>query len=451
MLRVTLIHPTLGRRVGERRGLRTWQMQPLWVAALAALTPGNVELRFYDDRLEKIPFDEPADLVGISVETYTARRAYQIASEYRRRGVPVVMGGIHATLCPNEVADYAECVVTGDAEQTWPRLLDDFRHGQLEKFYRSCAGAPLQRWRYDRGVFHGKRYLPIKLIEFGRGCRLTCEFCAVQAASHSAYLQRPVDEVIGELVTTAINSDRARLIFFVDDNLACETNRLKEFLRALIPLRVRWVGQAAINVAHDPELLDLIVRSGCRCLLIGFESLQPANLREMGKPINEAHGGIERAVGELRRFRVPVYGTFVFGCDADTSDDFQRTVKFSVVNGFLLAAFAHLMPFPGTPLYRRLAQEHRLLHERWWLDPRYAYNTVAFQPRHLSPEELRRQCLAARRAFFSVSNMLRRSLAAGPQQRDFWMVNLLHRAELGLRDGHPLGDQTWTQPLLRAR
>jgi radical SAM superfamily enzyme YgiQ (UPF0313 family) len=449
--RVTFIHPTLGRRVGERQGLRTWQMQPLWVAALAALTPGDLELRFYDDRLERIPFDEPTDLVGISVETYTACRAYQIASEYRRRGVPVVMGGIHATLCPDEVADYAECVVTGDAEQTWPRLLGDLRHGRLEKFYRPNGGVLPQGWRYDRGVFRGKRYLPVELIEFGRGCRLTCEFCAVQAASHSNYLPRPVDEVIGEVAATVGNGNRAKFIFFVDDNLACETDRLKEFLRALVPLRVRWVGQAGINVARDPELLDLIVRSGCRCLLIGFESLLPANLRKMGKPINEAHGGVEWAVGELRRFRVPVYGTFVFGCDADTVGDFQRTVEFSVVNGFLLAAFAHLMPFPGTPLYGRLAHEQRLLHERWWLDPRYAYNTVAFQPRQLSPEELRRQCLAARRAFFSWPSMLRRSVAAGPQQRNFWTVNLLHRAELGLRDGHPLGDQAWTQPLLRAR
>ena len=450
MPRVTLIHPTLGRRAGERRGLRTWQMQPLWAAALAALTPGDIELRFYDDRLEKIPFDEPADLVGLSVETYTARRAYQIASEYRRRGVPVVMGGVHATLCPDEVADYAECVVTGDAEETWPRLLDDFRHGRLEKSYGSNGGALLKGWRYDRDVFRGKRYLPVKLIEFGRGCRLTCEFCAVQAASHNTYQQRPVDEVISEVAATAGNGDRAKFIFFVDDNLACEPDRLKEFLRGLIPLRVGWAGQAGINVAHDPELLDLIVRSGCRCLLIGFESLEPANLREMGKAINEAHGGVERAVSELRRFRVPVYGTFVFGCDADTADDFQRTVEFTVANGFLMAAFAHLMPFPGTPLYRRLACEQRLLHEHWWLDPSYAYNTVAFQPRHLSPGELRRQCLAARRAFFSWPNMVRRSLAAGPQQRNFWMVNLLHRAELGLRDGHPLGDQTWTQPLLRA-
>ena len=197
--------------------------------------------------------------------------------------------------------------------------------------------------------------------------------------------------MVAEAAATSASGDRAKLIFFVDDNLACEAERLKEFLRALIPLRVSWVGQAGINVAHDPELLDLIVRSGCRCLLIGFESLQPANLREMSKPINAAHGGIEQAVAELRRFRVPVYGTFVFGCDADTPDDFQRTVQFTVDHGFLLAAFAHLMPFPGTALHRRLAREGRLRQERWWLDPDYAYNTVAFQPRHLTPHQLQRR------------------------------------------------------------
>jgi radical SAM superfamily enzyme YgiQ (UPF0313 family) len=436
--------------VGERRGLRTWQMQPLWAAALAAQTPSGIQLRLYDDRVETIPFDEPTDLVGISVETYTARRAYQIASEYRRRGVPVAMGGIHASLCPAEVARYAECALTGGAEGSWPELIDDLRHGRLQKFYHGPEAPSVGGWRYDRSIFRGKHYLPVRLIEFGRGCRLTCEFCAVQTAFHNTYTGRPVDQVIAEVAATSSGADGTELNFFVDDNLACEPDRLKQFLRDLIPLRVRWVGQAGINVAHDPELLDLIVRSGCRCLLIGFESLQPANLREMRKPINEARGGIEQAVAELRRFGVPVYGTFVFGCDGDTPDDFQHTVEFCVDNGLLLAAFAHLMPFPGTALYRRLASEGRLLHENWWLDSGYAYSTVTFEPRHLSPDELRRCCLASRREFFSWPNMLRRSLAAGLKQRDYWIVNLLHRAELSLRDGHPLGDQAWNQSLLTA-
>lgn len=187
--------------------------------------------------------------------------------------------------------------------------------------------------------------------------------------------------------------------------------------------------------------------------MIGFESLSSANLREMQKPINDLNGGVEYAARELRRYRVPVYGTFVFGFDADQPESLRRTVAFSIEHGFLVAAFAHLMPFPGTPLYVRLASENRLLRERWWLDPDYCYNTVAFRPRHFSPEQLRQHCLDARRAFFSWSSILRRSVA--PSNRyppgNFWMVNLLLRGELGLRDGHPLGDQAWTQPLLRVQ
>src|SRR5438034_1814853 len=142
-MRLTLIHPCIGRRRGQPY-IRTWQMEPLAPATIAGLTPrgSGIDVRFYDDRTENIPYDEPTDLVAMSVETYTAKRAYQIASEYRRRGVPVVMGGFHPSLCPEEVARYAEAVVTGEAEELWPRVLDDVRHGRLEKFYRSTARPP---------------------------------------------------------------------------------------------------------------------------------------------------------------------------------------------------------------------------------------------------------------------------------------------------------------------
>ena len=172
-MRLTLVHPCIGRRRGERY-IRSWQMEPLPCAVIAGLTPPHVELRFYDDRMEPISFDEPTDLVAISVETYTARRSYQIASEYRRRGIPVVMGGFHATLCPEEVAQYAEAVVVGEAEAIWPELIDDACHGTLRKFYRSAARPKLNGVQPNRQVLRDKRYLPITLAETGRGCHFRC-------------------------------------------------------------------------------------------------------------------------------------------------------------------------------------------------------------------------------------------------------------------------------------
>src|SRR6186997_2653527 len=176
-MRVTLIHPCIGRHRGDRSYVRTWQMEPLPAATIAGLTPREVDVKFYDDRMENIPFDEPTDLVAIPVETYTAKRAYQIASEYRKRGVPVVMGGFHATLVPDEVARYAEAVVTGEAEGIWAEVIDDLRHRTLKRRYHG-EQRPLSEIRVDRRLFRGKRYLPIGLVETGRGCRFPCEFCA---------------------------------------------------------------------------------------------------------------------------------------------------------------------------------------------------------------------------------------------------------------------------------
>src|SRR5690348_17069274 len=214
-MKLTIIHPCIGRRL-EQSYIRTWQMEPLPAATLAGLTPKDVELRSYDDRMETIPFDEAADLVAISVETYTAKRAYQIASEYRKRGVPVVMGGFHASLCPEEVAQHAEAVVTGEAEAVWPTLIDDARHGRLEKFYRQTGRVSLKGLKPDRSIFHGKRYLPIGLVEAGRGCHFKCEFCAVQTVFNSTQTRRPIDDIIAELASL---KNQKRLFFFVDDNI----------------------------------------------------------------------------------------------------------------------------------------------------------------------------------------------------------------------------------------
>ncbi len=447
-MRLTLIHPAMGRRVGQRY-LRSWQMESLPAALLAGLTPPGVEVRFYDDRMEAIPFDEPTDLVALSVETYTARRAYQIASDYRARGVPVVMGGFHATLCPEEVGRYAEAVVVGEAEGIWPELIDDFRHGRLQPRYQGAPRPGLLELPFDRSLFAGKHYLPIALVEAGRGCRFRCDFCAVQGFFGGRHQQRPVEDVVRELRTLG----HARLIFFVDDNFGADRPAALELLRAIAPLRLRWVTQIAIDAAHDEAFVAALAEAGCRGVLIGLESLDADALRQMNKGFNTMRGGFGPALAQLRRHRIPVYATFVFGYDGDTAASFDNALAFAIEQRFYIAAFNHLVPFPGTPLYQRLQQEQRLLFDQWWLDPHYRYNLAPFQPRQLTPEALRTHCVATRRRFYSAGSILRRGLAASNRPdlfmlRNFLPINLMHRLEIGQRDHHPLGDAGWRGELL---
>lgn len=425
-------------------------MESLPAATLAGLTPKDVEIKFYDDRMEKIPFEESTDLVAISVETYTARRAYQIASDYRIRGVPVVMGGFHATLCPEEVSKHAEAVVCGEAETLWPQVLDDARHGRLEQFYRQSTRPSLAELKPDRSIFKNKRYLPIGLVESGRGCHFKCDFCAVQTVFNSTQTRRPIDRILSEIAS--LKSLR-KLFFFVDDNITSNIAEAKEFLRALIPLRIRWVSQSSINAAHDEEFLDLLVKSGCQGVLIGFESLNVDNLKDMNKSFNTMRGGFDKALSNLRRHRIRVYGTFIFGYDRDTPACFAKTVRFAQEHSLYIAAFNHLTPFPGTPLYARLQQENRLLYDRWWLDERYSYNRIPFQPRGMEPETLQRNCLAARREFYSWRSIVMRGFDEVNRSnwfmwRNFYLINALHRNDVSLRDHYPLGDVTWQGPYL---
>ncbi len=451
-MKITLVHPCIGHRRDSRRYLRLWEMEALQPALLRALTPADVRVRFYDDRLEAIPFDEPTDMVAMSVETYTAKRAYQIASEYRRRHVPVVMGGFHASLCPDEVARFAESVVVGEAEEVWPRLLDDYRHGTPQRFYRPTAPTQLNGNMPDRRVLGGKRYLPLGLVEAGRGCNQRCEFCAVQSMYRQSHVMRDPDAVVAE-VRGMLGKRKA--FFFVDDNLTASPTRAKELFRALMPLGIRWFGQATVAVAHDEELLDLMARSGCVGVLIGFESLNRENLAAMDKPLNLAESDYGPLIAAVQRRGLGIYGSFVFGYDHDTPASLAEAVTFAREHRLHIAAFNHLVPFPGTPLYRRLEAEGRLHHPAWWLADGYRFNQVPFAPRGLGARELERGCLEARRQFYSFGSIWERrrrprNQADGFLRWHYLLINLMHQAEVGNRDGFPLGDEAWQGRLLPA-
>ena len=426
-------------------------MEPLPAALIAALAPPGIEKRFYDDRLESIPFDEPTDLVAISVETYTAKRAYQIASEYRRRGVPVVMGGFHATLCPEEVGEWCESLVIGEAETVFPQVIDDYRHGTAQHVYRATERPKLTA-APDRSIFRGKRYLPMRLVEFARGCRFQCDFCAIQSFFGATHNHRPIDDVLREIGQVR---RPGRMFFFVDDNFTSGLAQAKELMRALIPLKIRWVSQSAINVAYDGEALELMRRSGCQGMLVGFESLHATNLRQMNKSFNLMRGGPRQALANFRRHGIRIYGTFLFGYDHDTRETFRETAAFARREKLAIAAFNHITPFPGTPLYERMRAEGRLLFDRWWLDDEYRYNMIPYLPKNMSAGELSDGCVQARRNFYCWPSIASRSwqrvnLFSPWMMLNFVVINAMHQRDVEARNGLPLGDENWHGQTIKA-
>jgi radical SAM superfamily enzyme YgiQ (UPF0313 family) len=340
--------------------------------------------------------------------------------------------------------------VQGEAEGIWAEVIDDARHGRLKPSYRAAERPNLATVHYDRRLFAGRRYLPIGLIETGRGCRFPCEFCAIQTFFERSARHRPIEAIVAEL--TALK-EKHKLFFFVDDNFAANLRYAHELVTALAPLNVRWVTQMSINAAHDEAFLAKLARSGCRGVLIGFESLDEQVLKSMRKNFNTMRGGFAVALANLRRHGIRVYGTFVFGYDGDANDSADRAAEFAIEHQFYLAAFNHLTPFPGTPLYHRLQAEGRLTYERWWLDEGYSYNELPFRPQDSTAAAVRANCLRARRKFYSVPSMLRRAFDAVNRSdpfmfRNFFFINGMHRAEVAARDRFPLGDPSWTGSLL---
>jgi len=437
---VTFIYPAVG-RLPHTKYIRSWQMQPLAIAVLSALTPRSWERTFFDDRMEPIDFDRPTDLAAISVETFTAKRGYQIATEYRRRGVPVAIGGYHATFCPDEVLQHADAICVGEAESVWPQMLADAERGALAGRYLHKGMDP-DFAGYDRTIFAGKRYFKIALVETGRGCRFRCAFCSITAFHAGRYKPRRVADVVAE-----IRELREKMVFLVDDNIVDDFGRAKELFRALAEFRLNWVGQASVNVARDAEVLDLMAASGCVGLLLGFESLSPEGLASMEKHVNQ---GLDyaSAVAELRRRGIVVYGTFMLGLPTDTPETPGRAASFAVEQRMFLAAFNHVVPFPGTPLYAQMEAEHRLIYQEWWLSDRYRFADVPFDPLCATPERVREWCHAARRSFYGLRSILRRARDLRANCRSvrkafmFFTLNLLLRREVFQKRGFPLGVRT---------
>jgi radical SAM superfamily enzyme YgiQ (UPF0313 family) len=385
-------------------------MQPLTLGVLASYTPPDVECVLYDDRMEDIPFDEPTDLAAITVELYMARRAYEIATEYRNRGVPVVIGGFQPTHVPDECLEYADAIVTGDAETIWPQVVNDARNGTLQRIYHGHTEYPQPDGVLPRrDLFQGKGYLPIGLVQYGRGCRFACDFCSITTFFNRKQIVRPVNDVVAEI----LDQDE-KLIFFIDDNLVSDKEAAKELMRALIPLKIRWVSQGSLDMTEDEELMELIEASGCQGFVIGFESVQVDSIKGMRKASNlsrkfKGWDLYARQIEVLKKHHLQIWSAFTLGHDTDTIESIHDTFRFAEDNKFCFAAFNILMPYPGTPLYKRLESEGRLLWGgKWWLHPDYQFNHAAFMPKNMSPDELTEAVWQCRKGWNSIPSIFKR-------------------------------------------
>ena len=407
-----------------------WSERSLWgvmgikfpylsLTTLAALTPPDIEVRIMDENVEAIDFDSRPDLVAVSLMTPLAPRGYEIADQFRIRGVPVVVGGVHATMMPEEAEEHADAVVIGEGEILWPEVVADFIRGELKKYYLTDCRVPLASLPWPRrDLLRRGAYLFQNTLQTTRGCPNDCDFCSVTTFYGNTYRFRPVDEVLRE-----IGALKGNLIFFVDDNIIGSRTYAQELFEGLKPLKKRWVSQATLNISREKKLLTLARDSGCLGLFVGFESLTQEILNDLGKSFYRV-AQYETAIRRLHDHGIGIQGSFIFGNDHDPPDVFSRVVRFCNQNRLEAVLFSLLTPYPGTRIFHQLLKENRILHFDW---EKYDMNHVVFRPRGMEPEALEKGFFEAYKKVYSGFSLMLRLFNSGKSLFLFGPMNLSMR------------------------
>ncbi len=365
---------------------------------VAASMPEYVNTRIVDEDVEPIDFSLDVDLVGISFMTYNAPRAYEIADKFRSIGKKVIFGGYHPTFMQEEAIKHADAICIGEAEYNIPNIIEDYMAGQLKQFYKNelvdLSKLPL----LNRNLLKSRSYITVNAMQATRGCYHRCEFCSVSAFNEYKIRTRPVGQVIDEL------KQLGRYVLFMDDNITLNKEYAKELFTAMIPIKKTWFSQCEIGIAEDDELLDLAIKSGCRGLFIGFESLSEQSLSSWKKHCNRRKNYLE-IVKKLHKKGLVIFGAFVFGSDEDGPDIFENTLDFLLESNVETLQSTRLTPFPGTPLFEKLDADGRIFDKDW---SHYDFFHVVHKPLNMEVETLHNGTAWLQKQFYSYKNIARR-------------------------------------------
>lgn len=399
--------------------VKNFQLPPLSLLHVAAVTPEEWRVDLVDETLESISDDVQYDLVGITAMTHQAVRAYELADAFRAKGVPVVLGGIHPTVLPDEAALHADAVLVGEAEGVWEGILADFLTGRMKPRYTSAEarGNVLTVPPARRDLIAGKRYLTHQSLQATRGCPYNCPFCTVTPYFGKLFRHRPIDEVIGEIA--AFQKD---FVLFLDDNILADVKWSKPFLEKLAPLGKRWAGQATLSFAQDPDLLALVERSGCIGLFVGVEDVSGDASR---LPKLRSRTPVAELVKRVQDAGILIEASLIFGMDDQDESVFDEALAFVEECYPSTATFHILTPYPGTVLYRQFEEEGRLLHREW---NRYNHDEVVFKPKLMSPERLYRGWVEARKSVYSWGSIISRTRRMKSRRLTSFAYNVFRRA-----------------------
>jgi len=386
--KLVLVNPRGKHRIGFVAN-RESRYPPLGLLIIAALTPKDWEISLKDENFEEFEYED-ADLVGITSFTSTVTRAYDIAKLYTSKKTPVIMGGIHASMLPQEAEQYVNSVVIGEAESVWQNILEDFESGHLKKRYNGVR-LPLKHSPIARHDLLHPDYM-FDSIQTTRGCPMQCEFCSVHSFNGKAYRTRPIENVLDELETI-----KSKSIMFVDDNIVGYNKPARDHAKAIFRgmiergIKKDWFCQASINFGDDDELLDLAAEAGCRLVLIGIESEKVDALQSMKKRSNLKAGpdNYEKIFDKIQSHGISVLGTFIFGLDTDTLSDLKDRQNYILSSNVNAAQVSILTPFPGTITYTQYEKEGRITETNYPKDwEKYWGGEVVIEPKNISAAEL---------------------------------------------------------------